>query len=56
MRFTKYNNPNKRRRKKALSYDERIARAGSDLLFLQKSGMESQDAVNYVNEKYSINK
>lgn len=56
MRFTKYNNPNKRKRRKALSYDEKLARAGADLLFLQSYGMDSKSAENYVKEKYNMNK
>ena len=52
MRFTKYNNPNKRRTRKAKSYNDRCIEAGKALLTDRKNGYELPEG--YYNDTYKL--
>lgn len=52
MKFTKYNNPNKKKRKKNLSYSDRSINAIKEKMIDKKLGYEISD--EYYKEKYKL--
>ena len=53
-RFTKWNNPNKKRRKKKISYDDRLYMATKEILLDAKLGYSTP--TEFYEEKYNLNK